>query len=108
MPTRTRTGIFDNEASAVDLKVYDSLKDLKWTLGDTLLYQPSYALTEEEQRDFPGSKSIKPDFVLQDLQRSSRTNSTIRRRRCRSCGLNTAGCSSRASFTPVRQMARTD
>src|SRR5207245_2704465 len=36
--------------------------------GDTLLYQPSYALTEEEQRDFPGSKSIKPDFVLQDLQ----------------------------------------
>ncbi|MGE5216155.1 MAG: DEAD/DEAH box helicase family protein [Chloroflexota bacterium] len=50
------------------MKVYDALKDLKWTLGDTLLYQPSYALTEEEQRDFPGSKSIKPDFVLQDLQ----------------------------------------
>lgn len=68
MPTRTKTGIFDNEASAVDLKVYDTLKDLKWTLGDTLLYQPSYALTKEEQRDFPGSKSIKPDFVLQDLQ----------------------------------------
>lgn len=38
MPTRTKTGIFDNEASAVDLKVYDALKDLKWTLGDTLLY----------------------------------------------------------------------
>jgi type I site-specific restriction endonuclease len=68
MPTRTKAGIFDNEASAVDLKVYDALKELKWTLGDTLLYQPSYALTEEEQRDFPGSKSIKPDFVLQDLQ----------------------------------------
>ncbi|MBI4027332.1 MAG: DEAD/DEAH box helicase family protein [Verrucomicrobia bacterium] len=68
MPTRTRTGIFDNEASAVDLKVYDVLNALKWTTGDTLLYQPSYALTEEEQRDFPGSKSIKPDFVLQDLQ----------------------------------------
>jgi superfamily II DNA or RNA helicase len=68
MPTRTKTGIFDSEASAVDLKVYDALKDLKWTLGDTLLYQPSYALTAEEQRDFPGSKSIKPDFVLQDLQ----------------------------------------
>jgi type I restriction enzyme R subunit len=68
MSTRTKTGIFDNEASAVDLKVYDALKDLKWTLGDTLLYQPSYALTEEEQRDYPGSKSIKPDFVLQDLQ----------------------------------------
>jgi type I site-specific restriction endonuclease len=68
MATRIKTGIFDNEASAVDLKVYDALKDLKWTLGDTLLYQPSYALTEEEQRDFPGSKSIKPDFVLQDVQ----------------------------------------
>jgi type I site-specific restriction endonuclease len=68
MPTRTKTGIFDNEASAVDLKVYDALKALKWTLGDTLLYQPSYALTEEEQSDYPGSKSIKPDFVLQDLQ----------------------------------------
>ena len=68
MARPTKTGIFDNEASAVDLKVYDALKDLKWTLGDTLLYQPSYALNEEEQRDFPGSKSIKPDFVLQDLQ----------------------------------------
>jgi type I restriction enzyme R subunit len=68
MPTRTNLGIFDNEATAVDLKVYDALKDLKWILGDTVLYQPSYALTEEEQRDFPGSKSIKPDFVLQDLQ----------------------------------------
>jgi hypothetical protein len=38
MPTRTKTGIFDNEASAVDLKVYDALKALKWTPGDTRLY----------------------------------------------------------------------
>lgn len=68
MATRTKTGIFDNEASAVDLKVYDALKDLKWTLGDMLLYQPSYSLTEEEQAEYPGSRSIKPDFVLQDLQ----------------------------------------
>lgn len=68
MATHTKTGIFDNEASAVDLKVYDVLKVLKWILGDTLLYQPSYALTEEEQQDFPGSKFIRPDFVLQDLQ----------------------------------------
>ncbi len=69
MPTRTKTGIFDNEASAVDLPVYDALKQLGWTRENgTLLYQPSYALTEEEQRDFPGGKSIKPDFVLQDLQ----------------------------------------
>jgi type I site-specific restriction endonuclease len=69
MPTRTKTGIFDNEASAVDLAVYDALKPLGWSRENgTLLYQPSYALSEEEQRDFPGSKSIKPDFVLQDLQ----------------------------------------
>ena len=68
MPKPTKTGIFDNEASTVDLKLYDTLKALDWRLGDTMLYQPSYALTEEEQKDFPGSKSIKPDFVLQDLQ----------------------------------------
>lgn len=68
MPKPTKTGIFDNEASTVDLKVYEALKALDWRLGDTLLYQPSYALTEEEQRDYPGSKSIKPDFVLQDIQ----------------------------------------
>lgn len=66
MPT---SSIFDNEASAVDLWVYDELKKLNWTLGDTLLYQPSYSLTPEEQADYPGSKTIKPDFVLQDLQR---------------------------------------
>ena len=64
----TAAGIFDNEASAVDLKVYDALKDLYWKLNDTLLYQPKYDLTPEEQAEYPGSKSIKPDFVLQDLQ----------------------------------------
>ena len=48
MPTRTKTGIFDNEASAVDLAVYDALKPLGWTRENkTLLYQQSYALTEE-------------------------------------------------------------
>ncbi len=62
------SGLFSNEASEVDLRVYDQLKELNWKLGDTLLYQPSYALSEEEQKQFPGSKSIKPDFVLQDLQ----------------------------------------
>ncbi len=68
MPKPTKTGIFDNEASSVDLTVYETLTALNWRKGDTLLYQPSYALTEEEQQDFPGSKSIKPDFVLQDMQ----------------------------------------
>ena len=60
--------IFSNEASAVDLRVYDALRNLGWALGDTMLYQQSYTLTPEEQADFPGSKTIKPDFVLQDLQ----------------------------------------
>ncbi len=68
MPKPAKTGIFDNEASTVDLKVFEALKSLDWRLGDTLLYQPNYALTEEEQRDYPGSKSIRPDFVLQDIQ----------------------------------------
>ena len=63
-----KAGIFDNEAGAVDLAVFEALSALGWKLGDTLLYQPKYDLTEDEQRDFPGSKSIKPDFVLQDLQ----------------------------------------
>lgn len=65
----TPSGIFDNEASAVDLKVYDDLKALGWTReSKTLLYQPKYNLSPEEQADFPGSMYIKPDFVLQDLQ----------------------------------------
>ena len=59
-----KTGIFDNEAGAVDLAVYDRLSALGWKRGDTLLYQPKYDLTEDELRDFPGNKSIKPDFVL--------------------------------------------
>jgi type I restriction enzyme, R subunit len=65
----TTPGIFANEAE-VDLKVYKALEALGWRLGDTLLYQPKYDLTPEEQAEFPGSKSIKPDFVLQDLQRN--------------------------------------
>ena len=65
----TASGIFDNEASSVDLKVYDELKKLGWTVeSKTLLYQPKYDLSPEQQADFPGSKNIKPDFVLQDMQ----------------------------------------
>lgn len=65
----TASCIFDNEASTVDLKVYEELKCLGWTIENkTLLYQPKYDLSAEEQIDFPGSKNIKPDFVLQDLQ----------------------------------------
>jgi type I site-specific restriction endonuclease len=60
--------ILSNEASAVDLQTYDALTALGWRINDTMRYQPSYTLTPEEQADFPGSRTIKPDFVLQDLQ----------------------------------------
>ena len=65
MPTNNA---LSNEATDVDLAAYEALAALGWKRGDTLLYQQSYALTEDEQKDFPGSKSIKPDFVLVDLQ----------------------------------------
>ena len=57
-----------NEATSTDLKIIKELEKLGWKAGDTLLYQPEYKLTEEQQREFPGHKSIKPDIVLQDLQ----------------------------------------
>lgn len=57
-----------NEATATDLRVIEDLKKLGWKVGDTLLYQPQYSLTPEQQKEFPGHKSIKPDIVLQDFQ----------------------------------------
>jgi len=62
------TGINANEATATDLRVIEDLKKLGWKVGDTLLYQPQYPLTPEQQREFPGHKYVKPDVVLQDLQ----------------------------------------
>lgn len=57
-----------NEATATDLRVIEDLKKLGWKVGDTLLYQPQYPLTQEQQKEFPGHKYVKPDIVLQDLQ----------------------------------------
>jgi len=57
-----------NEATSTDLKVINELQKLGWKPGDTLLYQPQYKLTEEQQKEFQGIQSIKPDIVLQDLQ----------------------------------------
>ena len=54
MPTNN---VLSNEATDVDL-AYDALLALGWKRGDMLLYQQSYDLTEEEQKDFPGSNSI--------------------------------------------------
>jgi type I restriction enzyme R subunit len=56
-----------NEATDTDLKIIDELKKLGWKTGDTLLYQQEYILTPEQQKQFEGRKSIKPDITLVDL-----------------------------------------
>ena len=56
-----------NEATTVDLKIIYILKANGWKEGDTLLYQQEYQLTSEQQKEFSGINSIKPDIVLQDL-----------------------------------------
>lgn len=56
-----------NEATSTDLKVIKELEKLGWKAGDTLLYQPEYPLTPEQQKEFKSKKSVKPDIVLTDL-----------------------------------------
>lgn len=56
-----------NEATDTDLKVIDELQKIGWRRGDTLLYQSEYKLLPEQQRQFEGKKTVKPDIVLQDL-----------------------------------------
>lgn len=57
--------INDNEAQSVDLMVIDRLKEVGWKVGDSLLYQPSYELTEEQKIEF-NRDAIIPDIVLKD------------------------------------------
>ena len=65
----TASGMFDNEASAVDLKVYDELRAFGWTReSKTLLYQPKYDLSPEEQADFPYSGPFGQDNNLLSLR----------------------------------------
>ncbi len=56
-----------NEATSTDLKVIKELEKLGWKAGDILLYQPEYQLSPEQQKEFKGKKSVKPDIVLTDL-----------------------------------------
>ncbi|MBI4993858.1 DEAD/DEAH box helicase family protein [Candidatus Wolfebacteria bacterium] len=56
-----------NEATSTDLKIIKELEKLGWKAGDTLLYQQEYLLSPEQQKDFEGKKSVKPDIVLTDL-----------------------------------------
>ena len=60
----TTPSINANEATATDLRVIEDLKALGWKVGDTLLYQPQYALSPEQKEQFSGHKAIKPDIVL--------------------------------------------
>ncbi|MGZ8927247.1 MAG: DEAD/DEAH box helicase family protein [Methylobacter sp.] len=62
----------ENEAQTVDIPVIKALESIGWKLGDTLLYQPEYKLTEAQQKEYacPDGKlrqTIKPDLVLQNL-----------------------------------------
>lgn len=57
--------IYSNEATDVDLRVIDELRELGWNVGDTLLYRPRYQLTIDQQKDY-GKAYIEPDIVLQD------------------------------------------
>ena len=56
-----------NEATSTDIRIINLLQATGWRAGDTLLYQQEYKLTPEQQNEYPGVKSIKPDIVLQDL-----------------------------------------
>ena len=56
-----------NEATDADLKIIEELKKLNLKPGDTLLNQQEYALTPQQQKQFEGRKSIKPDITLVDL-----------------------------------------
>lgn len=56
-----------NEATDADLKIIEDLKKVGWKPGDTLLYQQEYSLTPEQQKQFEGRKSVKPDITLIDL-----------------------------------------
>lgn|GEM_PF-332501 len=61
-------GIKINEASTTDLPVILKLvNEYGWKIGDTLLYQQVYELTEELKREYPTYKNIRPDIVLQDF-----------------------------------------
>ena len=64
--------INDNEAQSVDIPAIKALEAVGWILGDTLLYQPEYKLTEAQQKEYayPDGRlrlTIKPDMVLLDL-----------------------------------------
>lgn len=57
-----------NEATSTDLPIIQRLvNDYGWKVGDTLLYQQTYDISENLKKDYGNLKNIRPDIVLQDL-----------------------------------------
>jgi type I restriction enzyme, R subunit len=57
-----------NEATSTDLPIIQRLvNDYGWKVGDTLLYQQVYDISENLKQDYANLKNIRPDIVLQDL-----------------------------------------
>ncbi len=57
-----------NEATSTDLPIIQRLvNEYGWKVGDTLLYQQIYDITDNLKKDYGNLKNIRPDIVLQDL-----------------------------------------
>ncbi len=57
-----------NEATSTDLPVIQRLvNEYGWKVGDTLLYQPIYDISDHLKATYPNFKNIRPDIVVQDL-----------------------------------------
>ena len=57
-----------NEATSTDLPIIQRLvNEYGWKVGDTLLYQQVYDISENLKQDYANLKNIRPDIVLQDL-----------------------------------------
>ncbi|MHB1392827.1 MAG: DEAD/DEAH box helicase family protein [Clostridia bacterium] len=57
-----------NEATSTDLPIIHKLvNEYGWKVGDTLLYQQVYDISENLKKDYSTLKNIRPDIVLQDL-----------------------------------------
>ena len=57
-----------NEATSTDIPIIQRLvNEYGWKVGDTLLYQQTYDITDNLKSDYPTLKNIRPDIVLQDM-----------------------------------------
>ena len=53
-----------NEATSTDLPIIQRLVNgYGWKVGDTLLYQQTYDISENLKQDYANLKNIRPDIV---------------------------------------------